>query len=99
MKYTILFLGFLFTSCTSKSASEINKHINNVYDSIEAVVIKINESDSLREKYKNTLNKCDSIYKNITTNADSIIVNSKIVFNEIKENNKNILNKIKNLND
>lgn len=99
MKYTILFLGFLFTSCTSESASEINKHINNVYDSIEAVVIKINESDSLREKYKNTLNKCDSIYKNITTNADSIIVNSKIVFNEIKENNKNILNKIKNLND
>lgn len=99
MKYTILFLGFLFISCTSESASEINKHINNVYDSIEAVVIKINESDSLREKYKNTLNKCDSIYKNITINADSIIVNSKIVFNEIKENNKNILNKIKNLND
>lgn len=99
MKYTLLLLVFLFTSCTSDSASEINKHINKVYDSIEAVVIKINECDSLKEKYKNTLNKCDSIYKNITTNADSIIVNSKIVINEIKENNKNILNKIKNLND
>lgn len=97
MKKIIYLICVSCISCTSSTTTNINDHISNIYDKMENLVIKINENDSLKQKYKNVMNKCDTLYNNIDQHVDSIIVNSKVLFNNIKENNKELLKQINNL--
>lgn len=100
MKYICTFcLCMMFISCTTETTNTVGHHINNIYDKVETLIIKVNENDTLKQKYKNVVSKCDSIYSNIEQNADSIITNSKALLNEIKRNNKELLDQFNKLNN